>query len=211
MKEISSNITKSLLLIILLFCIAFESNAQKRFFFIYIAHEEDTPVQKLVQRLTSAYDNADNNEDPTIFYLANTTSPIIVRMNLENDNREDFSKIVSELQERNSHSVMPKVDLHQILSLLGENNFCNSAGDLLYANTHLTFYVGNRFWRTRYNEFLIASLFFTLDIPRFLQPGVPFRFNVFYPQEVPIKYEESKPFGEWNISNINKLVRILPY
>ena len=78
------------------------------FEFYYIAHDRTTPVADLCDRLEQVYETALSYEDyAVIFYLPNYDAPMIVKVNLPGDNRDDFKNIISELRLKPSHEIFP--------------------------------------------------------------------------------------------------------
>ena len=88
--------------------------------FVYVAHDENTPVQVLIGRLKDIYNDALNYPEDyaAIFYLPNGEYPVVVRVNTANDNREAFVELVYELQSKRSHDVDRHTDLACIQSIL---------------------------------------------------------------------------------------------
>ena len=72
-----------------------QRSSEQDFSFIYIAHDENTPVQYLIERLQMAYSDAINYPDEiaVVFYLPNGDAPLCVEVNTKSDNRADFDKI----------------------------------------------------------------------------------------------------------------------
>ena len=110
-----------------------ENESGKKLLFVYIAHDSNTPVQQLCDRLRSYYEEATIYEgNVTIFYLGNEDNPIVIEVNTDRDNRQDFDKFISELQNQNFHTVYPLADLQNIVNLFDR------------LNLSIVFYVGNR-------------------------------------------------------------------
>ena len=137
--------------------------------FYYIAHDRTTPVGDLCQRLEEVYETALSYDDfAVIFYLPNSYSaPFVVKINLPGDNRDDFKKIISELRLKSSHEIYADVDHEHILNIMNEHDFIDDQGKPTYSSVLFCWYVNPDFWRFQYNEKLIASLYFNLELDRF--------------------------------------------
>ncbi|MBO5824756.1 MAG: hypothetical protein J6Q93_07365, partial [Prevotella sp.] len=96
---------KRLSILLLMVITSFTAFAQSQDFeFYYISHDRTTPVDDLCDRLEYIYENALGDESyAVIFYLPNYDEHIEVRINLEDDNRDDFSILVRELREKDAH------------------------------------------------------------------------------------------------------------
>lgn len=187
---------------------------------VYIAHDVDTPVEKLVGKIEKysevLEEEADDPESvqQTIIYMSSSSNPLIANMKSGNTDRENFDRILSELSERNYHEVDTDTDMERILALLSENEVFNTDGSLDVTALKFEFYVTPGFWTMHNNENLIASLFFALGIDRYRDPDSPLfnpavNFQVFFPNledRTKALPNESKPFGEKNVNNINKLL-----
>ena len=192
--------------------VAQQATSAKKYTFVYVAHEADTPVQQLARRLNSIYNVAIQEGDGVVFYMSNANNPIVVKVNFPDDNRGDFSnKLMAALQERNSHAIEGVYDVRKIIETMSGSDFLSVEGNLLYKTTNIDFYVTNSFWSHGYNESIIASLFFSLDVPRYISSGKDFHFNVYYPNSDPVHYNEGQPFGTRNVNSINQLVKLLAY
>ena len=98
--------------------------------FIYIAHDEYTAVQSLIERLKDAFTDAINYPESraVIFYLANAENPIVVQVNTKNDNQQEFDRIVDELQTKRSHNVEPVVDCAKIQEIFNADDIIDENG-----------------------------------------------------------------------------------
>ena len=126
--------------------------------FIYIAHDEYTAVQSLIERLKEAFADAINYPESraVIFYLANAENPIVVQVNTKNDNQQEFDRIVDELQTKRSHNVEPVVDCAKIQEIFNADDLIDDEGKGLYRSVEWTYYVYSTFWALMYNESVIA-------------------------------------------------------
>lgn len=182
-----------------------ESPEEQSFQFVYIAQDHSMSVQSLTEQLRDVYNHA-IMEGPTIFYLSRGTSPIIVKVNLTDDNRGDFEEeILAKVREQESPSVDGGHDKRQILQLLRDNNFVDETGHLVYGRTDFKFYVGQSFWTMGNHEAVIAPLYFELDIANFISSET-FNFNVYCPRNIDL--DNNAPFGILNPDGINDDIRL---
>lgn len=161
---------KKLFFIIFTVLMSFMASAQsKSLEFYYIAHDRTTPVSVLCDRLEEVYQMSLTYEDyAVIFYLPNYDAPLIVKVNLDGDNRDDFKKIISELRLKPAHEIFPDVDYPAIIDVINKNDFVDSEGNPTYSSVLFFWYVTPDFWQFNYNEELIASLYFTLELDKYL-------------------------------------------
>lgn len=180
------------------------------FRFHYIAHDETTPVSAVVEKLEEDYNFAIEDEDnphPAIFYLSSGSNPIIVKVNLPGDNREDFDKVLlPELYQRNAHEVNQETDLDMWNNLFDEVNLVDEDNRLNFQSSYFSFYVNPQFWRVKNNEKLIATLFMGLDASNIA--GGRVTWTVYEPRYSKLNYLPGKPFGEMNVSDINDKITI---
>lgn len=184
-------------------------HSQLQFSFHYIAHDETTPVSAIIEKLQVDYYNAVEDEDyphPTVFYLSSGARPIIVRINLPNDNRDDFDNVLlPELYQRNAHEVEPETDIEELNRIFDEIGLVTDTNRLRYSSARFNFYINPQFWKVNNNEKIIASLFMGLDIPD--MEGNLIEWNIYQPTRHHITYSEGKPFGDKNVSNINDFTK----
>ena len=174
-----------------------QRSSEQDFSFIYIAHDENTPVQYLIERLQMAYSDAINYPDEiaVVFYLPNGDAPLCVEVNTKSDNRADFDKIVDELQTKRSHNIEPKTDRQRVQDIFNANDIIDDGGNPLYKSVTLTYYVNSTFWSLQNNEYVIASLFFVMDMEPMIQSGY-LKVNVLYSGEYDLlPYDKELPFG----------------
>ena len=188
------------------------NKAEQEYNFIYIAHDATTPVQHLINRVRDVYDDAIRYNNAAVFYLSNGDKPVVIKVNMPGDNRADFdNQLVAELQEKNSHDIMADEDVRQILNIIRSNEIVDELGGLLYNSVTFDFYVNQNFWSLQNHEAVIAALYFTLRVRRFIEQEKEFYFNVYEYQNEKIEYENGKLFGEKDVDEINKNINLLPY
>ena len=147
------------ILFILLMFVSFVSTAQNHpqqsFEFYYIAHDRTTPVNDLCARLESVYELALELPDmAVIFYLPNCgeqNEPLVVKINLEGDNRNDFKTIISELRLKSAHDIYADIDYACIVDLINQHDFITETGAPVYSSVTFYWYVNPDFWQFQYN------------------------------------------------------------
>lgn len=159
---------KRLILIFFLLMSLAGSAQDSSFEFYYIAHDRSTPVNDLCKRLEAIYETARSYDDfSVIFYLPNYDDPLVVKMNLEGDNRDDFKKIISELRLKSAHEIYADIDYATIVDLINRNDFIDNEGNHKFSSVLFCWYVNPDFWKFQYNEKLIASLYFNLELDKY--------------------------------------------
>ena len=165
--------------------------------FYYIAHDRTTPVADLCQRLESVYETALTYDDvAVIFYLPNYDEPITVKMNLPGDNRDEFKNIISELRLKSSHEIYADIDYQSIVHLINEHDFIDADGNQTYSSVLFCWYVNPDFWQFQYNEKLIASLYFNLELEKY-QGYVTTQ--IWHSEGYGIRVNKRYPFGTKNL------------
>jgi hypothetical protein len=167
------------------------------FEFYYIAHDRTTPVSELCSRLESVYETALSYEDyAVVFYFPNYDVPIIVKVNLPGDNRDDFKNIISELRVKPSHETFPDIDYRNIIDIINRHDFIDADGKPTYTSCLFCWYVNPDFWRFNYNEALLASVYFTCDFGEY--PGYV-ETQVWHAANDGLKVNSQLPFGTKNL------------
>lgn len=181
----------------------------KNLHFIYIDHEETTPIESLREKLKMIRTNNTASNDALIVYLSNENSPKIYCQNLDGfdtdiTSPEAFDKIITDITESISSSINVSVDVNLILDLLSTCGFAKSPEDLGFDNITMDFYVGPELWQLGYNKSFVARLYFALEIPKLDQAKV--KFNIFKPKGMKKVYEEGNAFGYLNVENLNNKI-----
>ncbi len=181
-----------------------------RLVFTYIAHSTETPVVQLCNELRAQFDFARNYRVPTVFYLSNMKMPLIAKIAVgnEEDDVETFDRIIKELQERRFHSVDSKEDVNQIISLFNQYDFIDDNDTPKYKEMEWNFFIDQAFWDLKYNEKIIATLYYALDIENLSSDFL--RLRVYYSgEDDELIFDETAPYGLKNISpNINIFDRL---
>lgn len=209
--------TYRLLTLSLMFFLSFQISVfaqQKRnLYFVYIAHESTTEVNKLCNKIKELRTDAQESGDAVMVYLANGNYPMISLTNVEDltgqyTGDDPFNAIIGGLQEMNSHDVVPDVDLNTICKMMDWANLNNEQLQLNYETVVMDMYVGPDFWDLGYNERLISRLYTALEVPVLQEEE--FYFNIFKSTEQTINFNDDLKFGAKNVDGINK-IRILEY
>lgn len=190
---------KKLIYVILGFIAYVSASAQTQSLeFHYIAHDRTTPVARLCEMLEQVYDDAViSNSRAVVFYMPNYDKPIIVKVNLPGDNRNDFNLIIKELRLKPEHDAYADIDYANLLDLCNRYDFVNDSGNPEYYSVVFNWYVNPSFWKYRYNEALIASLCFDLELnmyPDYVKT------RVLHAEDDGLVIDSEYPFGTMNLS-----------
>ena len=154
-----------LILLAILFSPSFLEAQQQSLQFYYIMKDHNIKVNPLVQELRDIYDFARvEKSSAAIFYLANWDEPIIVRVNLPGDNRDDMEKLFEALVTKSETTVNPSSDLEIITRLFDEIPLVGADGKKEFSRVEFNYYVTPTFWDLSYNEQVIAALYFVMDM-----------------------------------------------
>ena len=130
----------------------------------YIMKDHNIKVNPLVEEIRDIYDFARVDQNSAaIFYLANWDEPIIVRLNLPGDNRNDMDLIFEALMTKSETTVNPSSDLKKISGLFNEIPLISEDGQKRFSRVEFNYYVTPSFWELSYNEQIIAALYFVLE------------------------------------------------
>ncbi len=177
-----------------------QQNTHKELHFVYIAHDENTPVQTLVKRVKDTYQDALYYPDvrTVIFYFANEESPIVVKINTEDDNHADFPLIINEIQTKRSHNISPATDRKKIQEIFNDCDIIDEDGNKLYKTVRWTYYVNSTFWSLNCNESIIAALYFIMDMKTLSEDNY-LRITILHGEEDPLPINKEYPFGYKNL------------
>lgn len=200
---------KRLSILLLMVITSFTAFAQSQDFeFYYISHDRTTPVDDLCDRLEYIYENALGDESyAVIFYLPNYDEHIEVRINLEDDNRDDFKILVRELREKDAHENYAYHDYESIMKLINKYDFIDEEGNRQYSSVLFCWYVTPYFWDWGCNESLIARLYFTLELDKYR--GYV-NTQIWHAQYDGLQVDERNPFGNKNLCRQMGFV-LMPY
>lgn len=178
-----------------------DNNKFKGFRFVYIAHDFNTPVGRLAERLKTFRNYALEDGEDVVFYMASGSNPIVVECGVGKNNIEDFENVLlPELNEKNSHDVDPETDLEVITEILNNIDFAGYDKKINYNTVKFNFFVSPRFWTLKNNEAIIVPIFFTYDVPNLT--GGRVQFQLFEARED--RLPEGNLFGEKDVEGINK-------
>ena len=191
---------KKLIYVILGFIAYVSASAQTQSLeFHYIAHDRTTPVTRLCKMLEQVYDEAVcNDRHAVIFYMPNYSQPIVVKINLPEDNRDDFKTILSELILKPAHTIYGDFEYANLLDFFNRNDFINEDGTHVYSSVLFNWYVNPSFWKYGYNEDLIASLYFDMEFNRYPEYV---KTRILHAEEDGLVINKEYPFGTKNLCN----------
>lgn len=173
------------------------SAQEKTLEFYYIAHDYSTKVNDVCSMLEEKYEMALEFEDcAMIFYLPNKENPIVVKMNLEGDNRDEFSNLLAELRGRYAHDSYSYVDLQAITDIFNQHDILDESGMPAYRSVLMTWYINSSFWSLNYNETLIASLYFILELDKYSDYVT---IDIWNASDERINFNRERPFGNKNL------------
>lgn len=200
---------KRLSILLLMVITSFTAFAQSQDFeFYYISHDRTTPVDDLCDRLEYIYENALGDESyAVIFYLPNYDEHIEVRINLEDDNRDDFKILVRELREKDAHENYAYHDYESIMKLINKYDFIDEEGNRQYSSVLFCWYVTPYFWDWGCNESLIARLYFTLELDKYRDNVST---QIWHARDDGLKVDGRNPFGNKNLCRQMNFM-LLPY
>ncbi len=203
------SIMKRLSILLLMVVISFTSFAQDQDFeFYYISHDRTTPVDILCDRLEYVYENALNDESSAvIFFFPNYDEHIEVRINLDNDNRNDFRLLIRELREKDAHENYAYHDYEAIVNLINKYDFIDEDGNYQYSSVLFCWYITPYFWDWGCNESLIAKLYFTLELDKY--KGYVST-QIWHARDDGLQVDRDRPFGNKNLCRQMNFV-MMPY
>lgn len=189
------------LLFILLLCpmVSFAQSQTLQVF--YVTKDYSTEVNPLCRDLRDMYSAAERDpSQAVVFYLANSTSPMIVKMNLPGDNRKDFDDIIGSLMTKSETIVNPMTDLLGLVNLFDEIALLDEDGNHLFLNAEIRYYVTPTFWELDYNEQLIASAYFALEMDApWAKNDHYFDMSIYHCASDGLEVDSENPFGEKNL------------
>lgn len=133
--------------------------------FYYVMKDHNIKVNPLVEELRDIYDFARvERTSAAIFYLANWDEPIIIKVNLPDDNQKDMDKLFEALVTKSETTVNPSSDLAIISRLFDDIPLVKQDGSRAFSRVEFNYYVTPTFWDLSYNEQVIAALYFIMDM-----------------------------------------------
>lgn len=192
------------------------------FRFIYVAHDDEVLDEPgaLVNALKQRKENIDYSDQfPCIFYLSNgmriesndtlAAKPIIIKLNLPDENADDFEDVFLKELNKVAHEVDTDADIDNILKLIDENDIFDGNNNIAYESITFDFYVNQKFWNDRCNESLIARLYFILDAYRYDKGRIKFNVHYIKSEKPEFALKADNVFGSWNVNGVNKQIQIL--
>lgn len=142
--------------------------------FVYVAHDETMPTERLVSVLKEVFESS-YDESRCIMYLASGENPkVIVSSKSTNEEIDDF---FNEFFNYDFHNVSPAYDRHRILEMVDGMGLLGNS----FMNTTFRYYVSNSFVNDGYFEEVVAKGVFCMELAAFDRARVGIR--VFTPQE----------------------------
>lgn len=186
--------------IICVLCTAFALSAQTQTLeLIYITKDYTTEVGPLCRDLMDIYHSAEKDKSQAvIFYLANSTSPIIVKLNLPGDNRKSITRITDALISKSETVVNPSADVKRFIDIFNQHEIVTASGEPLFMSVDIDYYITPTFWELQYNEQLIASAYFALGMDSDWADGY-FSMSIFHNANDGLVVDEKHPFGIKNL------------
>lgn len=182
--------------------VAHSQEIKKNLNFVYIVNDGKKTVS-LSKELKKHYDKALRYRHPYIFYLANGTRPTIIRMNMSEDNRDEFEeKILMEITNASSgHDVNATFDSKNIVEMFNQDDFMTASGELRYSKVVWTFYISESFGREGHGEKLFPTLYWVMDLKLF-DANEDFQMYIYRPDNAQSEDDEKLLFGEKNLQNV---------
>ena len=170
--------------------------------FVYIAHDENTATDRLCERLQKMYYNALEFPEnfAIIFYFAKGDEPIIIKVNTSGDNSRDFPLLIEALQNSRSTTPSASVDMEKILEIFNDDkvDILDDNGGFRYRSVDWYYYINKNFWIQRLNEKIIASLYWTFEMEKYINAKY-LSLSIWYSKEDNLGYNKQYPFGKKNI------------
>ena len=174
-------------------------SSSQRLQVVYITKDYTTEVNPLCSELRDMFSFAEKDRnEAVVFYLANSTSPMIVRMNLPGDNRKDFDKVIDALMTKSETIINPTTDLRRLVGLFEEIPLLSVDGTKTFQNVEIIYYITPTFWELQYNEQIIASVYFALDMDADWAKDY-FTMSIYHAASDGLTVDEKKPFGDKNL------------
>ena len=166
---------------------------------IYAAKDYTTDANVLCEQLKDIYSSALRDESQAvIFYLPNSTSPMIVKVNLPGDNRDSFENLIEALMTKSETIINPNTDLNGIVSLFNDVDVLDSEGSHAFLDVEILYYITPTFWDLGYNEAIIASAYFALEMDADWADGY-FNMSIFHGESDDLVVDDEHPFGLKNL------------
>ena len=212
-SKMSKNIFKYIFILLLaLSSHAYGQDYDKDYYFVYITHDQ-TSSGNLLRFLEQDYELAvdEDMECNFVFYLANGNNPILIEVNPEQPNKEEFDKMLELIGRNERLECFVDEDMDRLMEYFAEHDFVDPDGIIKYESVSWRLYITPQFWNIE-SEF-ISDLFWTFDCPTLYQNNFPsFTFEIYLNKSTAtLKYDKLKPFGISNMGNINNMVDISDY
>lgn len=178
--------------------------------FLYITKDYTTKVNPLIEEIKDIYQFVrEDSSCAAVFYLADWDTPIIVKVNLPGDNHKDIDKIYAALTTKSETAVNPSTDLKKIQEFFEQNPMQSPNGLPTFTDVEFRYYVCPTFWELFYNEQIIASLWFILDLDGSWARNYV-SMNIFHQEGDGIQIDPQTPFGPMDLCE-NYKFQLLTY
>ena len=202
-----------LFLILMSVDIAYSQEIKKNLNFVYIVND-GKKTASLSKALSKHRDNARRYKHPYIFYLANGNRPVIVKMNMDDANPDDFdTKILMAITNASSgHDVNATYDAKNIVEMFNKNDFITGSRELRYSKVVWTFYISESFGIEGHGEKLFPTLYWVMDLKSF-DKNEDFQMYIYSPDNGQSQENAQLLFGEKNLQNVKGFLTdyIFPY
>ena len=191
-----------------------QSNMQKKeqpFRFLYLVHDPTSPVSTLIESLRKIERRARQYNQVCLIYLSNGRKVdevpfFLAQINTEEDNRNEFDKILGELNNKLSHEINIQADISHILKIFDEHKIIDDNGDLLYKSVAMEFYLTSHFCENGYVDDFIVPLYVAFDVH-----NLPDKFKFYVMVNGVDREDPEYYFGNKNYNSINENVEIMKY
>lgn len=180
----------------ILFCATLISYAQSQTLqLVYITKDHTTETNPLVRDIMDLYHSAERDKSQAvIFYLANASRPIIVKVNLPDDNRKDMNMIIDALVSKSETMISPSDDLRHFVEIFNQHDVIDENQNPLFLNAEILYYITPAFWELQYNEQIIAAAYFALGMDEPWANGY-FSMSIYHNENDGLVVNQDMPFG----------------
>ncbi len=180
------------------------------YYFVYIVRDQTGPGN-LIRFLENDYQDAINEEQHRVFYLANGNRPIIVEVSPENPNKEAFEQMLELIGRNERLEYFPDSDLELMLDFFKEKDFVDDSFNIIYRSVSWRIYATPGFLESEPD--FIPSLFWVFDFSTINKKnGYYFTFEVYLNKlNGNSGYDSNAPFGIKNLGGINSVVDLMDY
>lgn len=125
--------------------------------FVYVAHDETVPTDRLVNELEDTFNSSDEDNQSIMYLAFGDNSKVIMS---SESTKEDVDDFFNEFYNYDFHSVSPKYDLHRFIEIVGDQDLLGKS----YDTTTFLYYLSKSFFRSGYFEEVVAKGIFCLEL-----------------------------------------------